>query len=78
MSALSSHQPIRQKHLSLIVPFFNEGAGVEVFHKALGPVLAGILGYQIEIICIDDGSTDDTLDRLLPWQASIRTTRSSN
>jgi polyisoprenyl-phosphate glycosyltransferase len=65
MSALPSHQPIRRKHLSLIVPFFNEGAGVEVFHKALGPVLAGILGYQIEIICIDDGSTDDTLDRLL-------------
>jgi glycosyltransferase involved in cell wall biosynthesis len=55
----------RQKHLSIIVPFFNEGAGVEAFHKALLPVLAGILGYRVEIICVDDGSTDDSLQRLL-------------
>jgi polyisoprenyl-phosphate glycosyltransferase len=65
MIATLCHQPPRAKHLSIIVPFFNEGAGVEAFHLALGPVLAGILNYQVEIICVDDGSTDDTLERLL-------------
>lgn len=53
------------RKLSIIVPFFNEGPGVEVFHKALAPVLASILNYQVEIICVDDGSTDDTLGRLI-------------
>lgn len=65
MISTISRQPQRVKHLSIIVPFFNEGSGVEAFHQALGPVLAGILGYRVEIICVDDGSTDDTLDRLL-------------
>jgi glycosyltransferase involved in cell wall biosynthesis len=65
MSTFSpSHFPTSRK-ISIIVPFFNEGAGVEVFHKALGPVLAGIVNYQVEIICVDDGSTDDTLGRLI-------------
>jgi polyisoprenyl-phosphate glycosyltransferase len=65
MSSNFSRSLARTRHLSIVVPFFNEGGGVEVFHKALGPVLAGILSYQVEIICVDDGSTDDTLDRLL-------------
>jgi glycosyltransferase involved in cell wall biosynthesis len=55
----------RARPLSIVVPFFNEAGGVEAFHKALGPVLAGILDYRVEIICVDDGSTDDTLHRLL-------------
>ena len=65
MSAVLPHQPARQKHLSIIVPFFNESGGVEAFHDALQPVLAGIVGYRVEIICVDDGSTDDTLERLV-------------
>jgi polyisoprenyl-phosphate glycosyltransferase len=55
----------RQKDLSIIVPFFNEGPGVELFDAALRPLLAGLPGYKVEIICVDDGSADDTLDRLL-------------
>jgi glycosyltransferase involved in cell wall biosynthesis len=65
MTTLTSFTSSKQRKISIIVPFFNEGGGVEVFHKALGPVLAGILNYQVEIICVDDGSTDDTLARLL-------------
>ena len=65
ISSLRSRRLLRQKHISIIVPFFNEGAGVEVFDAALKPVLASLPDYQFEIICIDDGSADDTLDRLL-------------
>lgn len=51
--------------VSLVVPFYNEGAAVEVFFENVGSILAGIPGTIFEIICIDDGSKDDTLARLL-------------
>lgn len=57
--------PARQKHLSIVVPFFNEGPGVEAFDAALQPILSALPDYQVEIVCVDDGSTDDTLERLL-------------
>jgi polyisoprenyl-phosphate glycosyltransferase len=63
-TTLSPPMP-RQRHLSIIVPFYNEGAGVEMFDLALRPLLATLCAYRIEIICVDDGSTDDTLGRLL-------------
>ena len=65
MSGKLSRRLPRHKHISIIVPFFNEGRGVEVFDAALSAVLLGLPDYQFEIICIDDGSADDTLDRLL-------------
>lgn len=49
--------------LSLIVPFFNEEETVGVFFEKTLPILNSI-GRKYEIICIDDGSTDATLDRL--------------
>lgn len=52
--------------ISIIVPFFNEEGSVDVFHEALRPVLAEILhDYQVEIICVDDGSVDNTLKQLV-------------
>lgn len=62
--------PRRRKHLSIVVPFFNEGAGVEVFDQALRKVLADLPGYEVEIICVNDGSSDDTLERLLALSRS--------
>lgn len=65
MSGTFTRRLPRQKYLSIIVPFFNEGGGVEIFDAALQAVLTELHGYQFEIICIDDGSSDDTLDRLV-------------
>lgn len=62
----------RRKHLSIVVPFFNEGAGVDVFDQALRQVLADLAGYEVDIICVDDGSSDDTLERLLALSRSNR------
>lgn len=50
--------------ISIVVPFFNEGAGVEAFAQAMEPVLAQ-LPVKAEIVCVDDGSRDDTLSRLV-------------
>lgn len=49
--------------LSIIVPMYNEAANIDAFFDRLVPVLDG-LGLGYEIICVDDGSRDDTLDRL--------------
>lgn len=51
------------KHISIICPFFNEQATIDEFFSALLNVVTHI-PYQIEIICINDGSTDNTLESL--------------
>ena len=45
--------------LSIILPFYNEASGVRELFQRLYPVLHQ-LGLNYEIICIDDGSTDQT------------------
>lgn len=51
--------------VSLIVPFYNESAGVTYFTSTVLPVLDSILDTNWEIICVDDGSKDDTLAQLI-------------
>lgn len=55
----------RDMDFSIVAPFFNEGSGVEIFHDALQPILNALADWRVEIICVDDGSSDDTLSRLL-------------
>jgi glycosyltransferase involved in cell wall biosynthesis len=50
--------------LSIIVPCFNEGKGLNDFFGRLEPILLKLQEYHHEIICIDDGSDDDTLEVL--------------
>lgn len=54
----------RSPRLSIVVPFFNESPNVERFFERLLPVLDGIR-LNWEVICINDGSRDDTLDKLI-------------
>lgn len=46
--------------LSIIVPMYNEAEGIDNFFSVMEKVLANI-DMEHEIICIDDGSKDDTL-----------------
>ena len=50
--------------LSIICPMYNEEKCIEVFLSAITSVLKTI-GDAYEIICINDGSTDDTLNSLI-------------
>ena len=50
--------------LSLVVPIHNESSGLEQFFNRVLPLLER-LGCASEIICVDDGSTDNSLERLL-------------
>ena len=46
--------------LSIIVPMFNEQAVIDVFFTRIKEIMHTIPNYAYEIICIDDGSQDDT------------------
>ena len=50
--------------LSVVVPMYNESENVETFYARTRAVLDGI-GLSWEIVCVDDGSRDDTLAQLL-------------
>lgn len=54
--------------ISVVVPFYNEGANVQAFFTRLVPVLDG-LGLAWDVVCVNDGSSDDTLDQLLAARA---------
>lgn len=50
--------------LSIVAPMHNEAPMLEAFFSRLNAAIAAT-GMQAEIICVDDGSRDDTLRRLL-------------
>lgn len=57
--------------ISVIVPCYNEEAGIKDFYEELIKVLDCIKdNYTYEIIFIDDGSKDKTMDKLK--QLSLR------
>ncbi|MEO6918273.1 MAG: glycosyltransferase family 2 protein [Collimonas sp.] len=51
--------------LSLVVPFYNESSAVAYFFQRIAPVLAALDRFDCEIVCVNDGSTDDTLALLI-------------
>lgn len=57
--------PSDRKLVSIVAPFYNESEGVEAYYTVLSGVCAGLPGYDFEFVCVDDGSVDDTLPRLL-------------
>ena len=60
--------------LSIVVPLYNEAAGLALLHERLGGLARALkqrYGLACEVVYIDDGSTDDTLGvaRALPASA---------
>ncbi len=51
--------------LSLVVPFYNEGEALHAFFARVVPILESIVGTRFEIVCVNDGSADDTLVKLV-------------
>ena len=63
------HAHIQKPLISLVAPFYNEGEAVGRFFDAVLPLMSGIDGIRFEIVCVNDGSRDDTLDRLIAVSA---------
>lgn len=51
----------RDIDLSIIIPFFNESGNVKPLIES---IYSALKGCNVQLIAIDDGSTDDTLDEL--------------
>jgi polyisoprenyl-phosphate glycosyltransferase len=51
--------------ISIVAPFLNEGDVVDYFYHTLIPVLESIRDIRFEVICVNDGSSDNTLEKLL-------------
>ena len=49
--------------ISILCPFYNEDSNVGVFFETIIPIMENI-GDDFEIICVNDGSTDNTLREL--------------
>ena len=50
--------------LSIVVPCYNESEVIGLFFRAIRPVLESLGDLDYEIVFVDDGSVDDTLDQL--------------
>jgi glycosyltransferase involved in cell wall biosynthesis len=61
---MPSPQPIE---LSIVVPLYNEEANIDYLFQRLLSVLDG-LGTTYEIVCVNDGSQDNTLQALLEYR----------
>ena len=61
-------------YLSIVIPVFNEAANVAELHQQLTASLEP-MGRPYEILIVDDGSTDGTLQRLVEIEGRDRRVR---
>lgn len=64
MTAHSSGTGDSRPDLSLVVPMFNEAGNLDRLFGRLAEVMAD-MGVTYEIVCVDDGSRDDTVARVV-------------
>ena len=57
--------PRTNKGISIVTPFFNESGGIERFYDAIVSTIDAIPDLKFEVVCVDDGSVDDSLTRLI-------------
>jgi glycosyltransferase involved in cell wall biosynthesis len=60
---LSVASPLTSPELSVVIPVFNEGANIGPLCARIAPVLDKVTD-RWEIVFVDDGSADDTLERV--------------
>nr|WP_081056762.1 glycosyltransferase family 2 protein [Burkholderia pseudomultivorans] len=53
--------------LSIVTPFYNEEEAIDAFFHEIRAALSGIPDTDYEVVCVNDGSTDATLSRLLEF-----------
>lgn len=55
----------RKKIVSIVAPFYNEEDGVDLFYGTLCGIFSKVADCDFEIVCVNDGSRDQTLPRLI-------------
>ena len=51
--------------VSVVTPFYNEGEGVQHFYQVMTQTMEKLPNFDFELICVDDGSRDNTLEQLI-------------
>jgi dolichol-phosphate mannosyltransferase len=57
-----------KKLVSYIFPIYNESGNIDVLHETLHDLLAANPQYEYEVLYINDGSKDDSLEKLIALQ----------
>ena len=66
---------VGRRLLTVVAPCYNESDVIGLFYDALSPVLKSLESVDYEILFVDDGSSDDTLDKLNEIAAQDPSTR---
>ena len=64
MPVAEEGQVAGRRFLSVVVPCYNESEVIELFHAEISRVLASLEVIESELIFVDDGSADRTLEIL--------------
>lgn len=59
-----------RRRLSVVVPCFNEEQVIDATHQRLTQVMLGLRDFDYEILYVDDGSRDMTLEKLRALQGT--------
>ena len=65
---------LRNRTVSVVVPVFNERASIDELYRRLADVLGG-MASRYEIIFVDDGSTDGSIEKLIEISTMDRSVR---
>ncbi|MBO4453263.1 MAG: glycosyltransferase family 2 protein [Clostridia bacterium] len=66
---------MKKELISIIVPCYNEALALPYFFPEMKKVVDQMTDYDFEIICVDDGSKDETLDVLREAAATDKCVR---
>lgn len=66
---------MNKTRISVVAPFYNEGVGVELYFARMKQLRAELPELDIELVCVDDGSRDDTLARLVQASRDMASVR---
>lgn len=62
------------KLVSIVVPIYNEAPVLDIYFKTMEGILSGVAGekgVRFEIVAVNDGSSDGTLEKLKEWQGRL-------
>jgi dolichol-phosphate mannosyltransferase len=66
---LSEGSSIEQDLISVVVPVFNESEVIGAFYERASNTLAGLEGFDHQLVFVDDGSRDDSYEQLTEMAA---------
>ena len=54
-----------KKMISIVIPAYNEEENIDELHQRFEQVIRSLSEYEFEVIIVDNGSTDSTLEKLI-------------